>query len=31
LLEGGDERLLCEVLGKADIAHDPGEAGDQPC
>jgi hypothetical protein len=26
----GDESILCEVLGKADIAHDPREAGDEP-
>ena len=30
LLERGDERLLREVLGEADVAHDPGEAADQP-
>ena len=31
LLERGDERLLGEVLGEADVAHDPRDAGDQPC
>src|SRR5437899_3003892 len=30
LLERGDESILCEVLGNADIAHDPREAGDEP-
>ena len=29
-LERGDESILREVLGKADIAHDPREAGDEP-
>src|SRR5262249_61760622 len=29
LLEGGDERILCEILGHADIAHDPREPGYQ--
>ena len=30
LLEGGDERLLREVLGQRDVAHQPRDAGDQP-
>ena len=30
LLERGDESILGEVLGKADIAHDPRETGDEP-
>ena len=30
LLQGGDERILREVLGKADVADDAREAGDQP-
>ena len=30
LLERGDERILREVLGKTDIAHDPRETGDEP-
>ena len=30
LLERGDERVLREVLGQADVAHDPREAGDEP-
>ncbi len=29
-LEGRDQGILREVLGEADIAHDPCEAGDQP-
>jgi hypothetical protein len=29
LLERGDKDILCEILGKTDIAHDPREAGDQ--
>jgi hypothetical protein len=30
LLERGDERVLCKILGKADIAHDPRQPGDEP-
>ena len=30
LLERGDERVLRQLLGEADVAHDPREAGDQP-
>ena len=30
LLERGDERVLREVLGQADVAHDPRKAGDEP-
>ena len=30
LLERGDERILREVLGETDVAHDPREAGDEP-
>ena len=30
LLERGDERVLREVLGEADVAHDAREAGDEP-
>src|SRR5439155_24354805 len=30
LLERGDERILRELLGKTDIAHDPRETGDEP-
>ncbi len=30
LLERGDQSILREVLGKADIAHDPRQAGDEP-
>ena len=30
LLERGDERVLRELLGEADVAHDPREAGDEP-
>src|SRR5713226_8437139 len=30
LLERGDERVLREILGKTDIAHDPRETGDEP-
>jgi hypothetical protein len=29
-LEGDDEGVLREVLGQADAAHDPREAGDEP-
>ncbi len=29
-LERGDERLLCEVFGQPDIAHDAHEAADEP-
>src|ERR1700722_4659363 len=25
LLEGGDQRILCEILGDADVAHDARE------
>ena len=30
LLERGDERVLRQLLGQADVAHDAREAGDQP-
>src|SRR5579864_3495012 len=30
LLERSDESVLCEILGKADIADDPRETGDEP-
>jgi hypothetical protein len=30
LLEGGDERLLSQVLGHSDVAHQAGDARDQP-
>ena len=30
LLERGDQRVLRELLGQADVAHDPREAGDEP-
>jgi hypothetical protein len=30
LLERGDESILRELLGEADIAHHPREPGDQP-
>jgi hypothetical protein len=30
LLERGDQRVLRQLLGEADVAHDPGEPGDQP-
>ena len=30
LLQRGDQRILRQVLGDTDIAHDPGEAGDEP-
>ena len=30
LLERGDERVLRELLGQADVAHDAREAGDEP-
>ena len=29
-LQRGDERVLREVLGEADVAHDPRQPGDQP-
>src|ERR1700687_673755 len=29
-LEGGDKRVLRELLGNADVAHDPGETRDEP-
>ena len=29
-LERRDERVLRQILGRADVAHDPGEARDQP-
>ena len=29
LLERGDQRVLRELLGQTDVAHDPGEPGDQ--
>jgi hypothetical protein len=25
------QRILCELLGSPDVAHDAGEARDQPC
>ncbi len=28
-LERRHERVLCQILGQADVARDPGEAGDQ--
>ena len=28
LLQRGDEGILCELLGKTDVAHDPRETGD---
>jgi hypothetical protein len=28
--ERGDERVLRQLFGHPDIAHDPREAGDQP-
>src|SRR6185437_5940081 len=31
LPEGGDERVLRQLLGKTDIAHQPRDAGDQFC
>ena len=30
LLERGDERVVREILGDADIAHDARETGDEP-
>src|SRR5438270_4613412 len=30
LLERGDESILCELLGKTDIAHNPRETRDEP-
>ena len=30
LLEADDQSVLCEVLGKTDIAHDPHQTGDEP-
>ena len=30
LLERGDERILREILGQADVAHDPRQPGDEP-
>jgi hypothetical protein len=30
LLERGDQSILCEVFGEADIAHDPHKAGNEP-
>lgn len=29
LLERGDECVLCDLLGEPDIAHNPGQAGDE--
>ena len=29
LLERRDERVLCQVLGQADVADDPRQAGDE--
>jgi len=30
LLERGNERVLRQLLGQADVADDPRQAGDQP-
>jgi hypothetical protein len=30
LLESCDESILCEVLGQADIAHNPRQSGNEP-
>ena len=30
LLERGDQRVLRELLGEADVAHDAREPGDEP-
>ena len=30
LLERGDQRVLRELFGQADVAHDPRQAGDEP-
>ena len=30
LLERREESILCEILGKPDIAHNSREAGDEP-
>src|SRR5690242_13137931 len=30
LFERGDQSVLCELLGKTDIANDAREAGDEP-
>jgi hypothetical protein len=30
VLEGGDEGVLREILGRADVAHHPRESGDEP-
>ena len=30
LLQRGDQRVLGEVLGQADVAHEPREPGDEP-
>src|SRR6185436_4147064 len=30
LFECGDERILREILGQTDVAHDAGETGDEP-
>ena len=30
LLQRGHKRILCEVLGNADVAHHPRQAGDEP-
>ena len=30
LFERGDQSVLREILGEADVAHDPREAGDEP-
>src|SRR5712691_5231815 len=29
-LERGDQSVLCEIFGEADIAHDTRERGDEP-
>jgi len=30
LLERGDERILCEILGDTDVAHYSRQPGDEP-
>jgi hypothetical protein len=30
LLQSGDQRILGEILGKTDVAHDPHETSDEP-
>src|SRR5207249_915846 len=31
LLEGGNQGVLRELLGRLDVAEDPGQPGDEPC